>query len=91
MLFVAIHAQYTIPVLFAIFIDYVQCDAFQVKSCFVTHEKCMQESNELGKAATNTLLHLDTFGIIIDEDYLLKSTVDQLGLTAKRLDHARSM
>jgi len=51
----------------------------------------MQESIELGKAATNTLLHLDTFGIIIDEDYLLKSTVDQLGLTAKRLDHARSM
>jgi len=92
MLFVAIHAQYTIPVLFAIFIDYVQCDAFQVKSCFVTHEKCMQESNELGKAATNTLLHLDFFGITIgDEDYLLKSTVDQLDLAAKRLDHARSM
>jgi len=39
MLFVAIHAQYTIPVLSAIFIDYVQCDAFQVKLCFVMHEK----------------------------------------------------
>jgi len=52
----------------------------------------MQESIELGKAATNTLLRLDTFGITIDdEDYLLKSTVDQLDLAAKRLDHARSM
>ena len=92
MLFVAIHAQYTIPVLSAIFIDYVQCDAFQVRLRFVMHEKCMQESIELGNAATNTLLHLDTFGITIDDEvYLLKSTVDQLDLAAKRLDHARSM
>jgi len=52
----------------------------------------MQESIELGKATTNTLLHLDTFGIVIDDgDYLLKLIVDQLGLTAGRLDHARGM